>query len=281
MEKRLGKGLAQMIETTAQPNANLVQLRTEQIRPSRYQPRQEIGAESLEELKASIQHKGIIQPIIVRPVAHGTYELVAGERRWRAAQALGIQQIPSIIKALNDQETLEYSIIENVQREGLNPVEEAKAFERLVVEFHYTQEQLALAVGKDRTSISNLLRILKLPDDVQSALQHGMITMGHAKALLGIENRQQQLELFHHAKSKKLSVRELEELVGQWQPKARRRRRPVDPQLKAIEDELRGLLGTKVAIASRQRGGRIVIDYFSTEDLHRILQAVGLRNGAV
>ncbi len=281
MEKRLGKGLAQMIETTAQPNANLVQLRTEQIRPSRYQPRQEIGAESLEELKASIQHKGIIQPIIVRPVAHGTYELVAGERRWRAAQALGIQQIPAIIKALNDQETLEYSIIENVQREGLNPVEEAKAFERLVVEFHYTHEQLALAVGKDRTSISNLLRILKLPDDVQSALQHGIITMGHAKALLGIENRQQQLELFHHAKSKKLSVRELEELVGQWQPKARRRRRPVDPQLKAIEDELRGLLGTKVAIASRQRGGRIVIDYFSTEALHRILQAVGLRNGAV
>lgn len=276
MEKRLGKGLAQIIETSMQAGETLVMLRTDQIRPCRYQPRQEIDEATLEELKASIKRRGIMQPIIVRPIAHGIYELVAGERRWRAAQALGIQEIPSIVKALTDQETLECSIIENVQREGLNPLEEATAFTRLVNEFSYTQEQLAEAIGKDRSSVANALRLLKLPEEIRQALRDGRISAGHAKALLGIEPTAKQLELFHQTVSQHLSVRQLEELAGRWQPKAHRRRRGIDPQAKAIESELRQLLGTKVALTSRKRGGRIVIDYFSQEDLTRVLQVLGI-----
>ncbi len=280
MTKRLGKGFAQIVESSVETNPNLVMLQTDQIRPCRYQPRQAIDPEALEELKASIKRRGIIQPIIVRPIAHGTYELVAGERRWRAAQALGIPEIPSLIRAISDEETMEFSLIENLQREDLNPIEEAKAFARLINELGHTQEQLAEAIGKDRTSIANALRLLKLPEEVQQALQDGKITAGHAKALLAVEPTAKQLELFHQALAKALSVRELEQLASQWHPTLHRRRRAQDPQLKAIEDELRQLLGTKVTLTSRKRGGRIVIDYFSSEDLTRLLSVLGVTHGS-
>jgi len=275
MEKRLGKGLAQIIETSAQASPSFVLLRVNQIRPGRYQPRQKIGAAQLEELKASIKRHGIIEPIIVRPVAHGIYELVAGERRWRAAQAIGMQEVPAIIRALGEQETLEFSLVENLQREDLNPLEEAKAYDRLISEFHYTQEQLAESVGKDRATVANRLRLLKLPGEIQAALADGRISEGHAKALLGLEQSVRQLELFQRAVAEKLSVREVEDLVSRWQPKPSRRRGASDPHLKALEDELRQVLGTKVSLISRKKGGRIVIEYFSSEDLTRIMQALG------
>ena len=277
MEKRLGRGLAQIIETTTtQTTQSVTMLRMDQIRPSRYQPREQIRPEELEELQASITRLGIIQPLIVRPIAHGIYELVAGERRWRAARAAGKQEVPVIIKALSDQEAVEHSIIENLQREDLNPIEEARAFGRLIDEFGHTQEQVAESVGKDRSSVANALRLLKLPAEIQDALREGAVSEGHAKILLGVDNPARQLELFHQTTTKKLSVRELEELAARWQPRARRRRRELDPQLKALENELRQALGTRVSLVTRKRGGRIIVDYFSSEDLTRILRALGV-----
>jgi len=277
MEKRLGRGLAQIIETTTtQATQSVTMLRVDQIRPSRYQPREQIRPEELEELQASITRLGIIQPLIVRPIAHGIYELVAGERRWRAARAAGKQEVPVIIKALSDQEAVEHSIIENLQREDLNPIEEARAFGRLIDEFGHTQEQVAESVGKDRSSVANALRLLKLPAEIQDALREGAVSEGHAKILLGVDNPARQLELFHQTTTKKLSVRELEELAARWQPRARRRRRELDPQLKALENELRQALGTRVSLVTRKRGGRIIVDYFSSEDLTRILRALGV-----
>ena len=277
MEKRLGRGLAQIIETTTtQASQHMTMLRVDQIRPSRYQPREHIRPEELAQLQASIKRLGVIQPLIVRPIAPGTYELVAGERRWRAAQAAGKQEVPVIIRALSDQETVEHSIVENLQREDLSPIEEARAFARLIDEFGHTQEQVAESVGKDRSSVANTLRLLKLPPEIQDALREGAISEGHAKILLSIEHPAKQSELFRQTAAKNLSVRELEELAARWQPRARRRRREPDPQLKILEDEIRQVLGTKVSLTSRKRGGRIVIEYFSSEDLTRILRALGV-----
>ena len=274
MERRLGKGLAELIDAAAPAGSGLVQLRVEQIRPGRYQPRQAFDETTLNELKASIKQRGVIQPVVVRPVAHGTYELVAGERRWRAAQALGLPDIPAIIKPLSDQEALESSLIENLQREELNPLEEASAYQRLMEEFGYTQERLAESIGKDRSSVANALRLLRLPDDIQRALREDKLSAGHAKVLVGVEGAVRQLELFRRVTTEHLSVRQLEELAVRWQPKAARRRRGMDPQLKLIEDELRRLLGTKVTLASRRKGGRIIIEYFTVEDFNRIIQAL-------
>lgn len=274
MERRLGKGLAAIIETAPQTGEGLVQLRVEQIHPGRHQPRQAFDEAALSELKASIKQRGVIQPVIVRPVAHETYELVAGERRWRAAQALGLTDIPAIVRPLSDQEAVESSLIENLQREELNPLEEAAAYQRLMEEFAYTQERLAESVGKDRSSVANALRLLRLPEDIQRAVREGKLSAGHAKVLAGVETPARQLELFRRATAGHLSVRQLEDLAGRWQPRAARRRRVADPQLQLIEDELRRLLGTKVTLVSRRKGGRIIIEYFTVEDFNRIIQAL-------
>ena len=277
MTKRLGRGLEEIIGPAPQSASNFVLLKTEQIKPGRFQPRTEISDRGLEELKASIQRQGVIEPIIVRPVAHGTYELVAGERRWRAAQALGMKEVPTLIKSLSDKEALEYSLIENVQRENLNPVEEAKGYARLLDEFGYTQEEIAIAVGKDRTTVANMLRLLKLPADILSGVREGAISMGHAKALLMVDDHAKQLELYRHAtKGGGLSVRQLEALVGTWVPGTRRRGRRVDLALKPLEDELKRALGTKVTLSARKKGGRLIVDYFSSEDLTRIVRLLGV-----
>jgi ParB family chromosome partitioning protein len=277
MTKRLGKGLADIIATTTASSAtNFVALKTDQIREGRFQPRATITEASLEELKASMKRQGLIEPIVVRPVAHGTYEVVAGERRWRAAKALGLAEIPAIIKTLSDQEALEYSLIENIQRENLNPLEEAQGYARLLDAFGYTQEEIAAAVGKDRVTVANLLRLLKLPEEIQQGVRDGALTLGHAKALLSVESRVAQLECYRRTLNEHLSVRQLEALLGSASPARRRRGRRVDPQLQGIEDELRRALGTKVSLLSRKKGGRIIIEYFSPEDLTRILQALGV-----
>ncbi|MBI4342542.1 MAG: ParB/RepB/Spo0J family partition protein [Candidatus Omnitrophica bacterium] len=276
MTRRLGRGLADIIESTPQSAASFVMLRTDQIRPGRFQPRASISEQGLEELKASIKRSGIIEPIIVRPIAHGTYEVVAGERRFRASQAIGIKEVPSIIKTISDKEALEYSLVENIQRENLNPMEEAKGYERLLDEFGYTQEDIASAVGKDRATVANALRLLALPEEIQLGLREGAITAGHAKALLSLEDRTRQLELYRQASGGKLSVRQTEAIAGALVPGKRRRARRVDPQLRPLEDELRRALSTKVSLFARKKGGRIVIEYFSQEDLTRILHAFGV-----
>ncbi len=276
--KRLGRGLADIISSPAPSDgpSSFVMLRTEQIRPGRFQPRGVIKDGGLEELKASIKRSGVIEPVIVRPLAHGTYELVAGERRLKASQAIGIQEVPAIIKTLGDQEALEFSLIENIQREDLNPLEEAKGYARLLDEFGYTQEDIATAVGKDRATIANLLRVLALPDEVQRELAAGKISLGHAKVLLSLADRLRQAELCQAAIAQGWSVRQLEVSTTTLAPRRRRRTRVGDPQLKALEDQLRQRLGTKVTLASRKKGGRIVVEYFSPEDLTRILQAIGV-----
>lgn len=272
--RRLGRGLADIIETNPQTSStpsSFVMLRTDQVRPGRFQPRASINEQGLEELKASIKRSGVIEPIIVRPVAHGTYEVVAGERRLRATQALGIPEVPAIIKTISDKEALEYSLIENIQRENLNAMEEAKGYERLLDEFGYTQEDIASAVGKDRATVANALRLLTLPEEIQRGLRESAITAGHAKALLSIEDRARQLELFRQASGGKLSVRQAEALAGTLSTRRRRVRR-VDPQLRQLEDALRQALSTKVNVFARKTGGRIVIEFFSQEDLTRMLQ---------
>lgn len=274
--KRLGKGLADIIDVAPASGASFVTLRTDQIRFGRFQPRTTISEPALEELKASIRRSGIIEPIVVRPIAHGTYEVVAGERRLRAAQAIGLQDVPVVIKTLTDREALEVSLIENVQRQDLNPLEEAKGYARLLDEFGHTQEEIAAAVGKDRSTIANLLRLLALPEVVQHSLRDGALTLGHAKALLGVTDRAKQLELFRQILSGGLSVRQTEGLAGAARPAKRRRVRQLEAQWLAFERELQQRLGTKVRLLPRAKGGRIVIEYFSPEDFSRILEIVGV-----
>lgn len=276
MTKRLGRGLESIIETSPSQSARFVSVRLDQIRANRFQPRSNFDRGQLDELKASIKKRGVLQPILIRPTGHGIYELVAGERRWRAAQAVGLQEIPAIIKSLEDRDALEYSLIENVQRSDLNPLDEAAAYRRLSEEFGYTQEQIAAGIGKDRATIANLLRLLKLPDSAQKALRDGHITMGHARALLAAEGVAKQETLLKQVIQQQLSVRQLEGMIQRAQPARRKKQRPQDPQAKAFEDQLRQALGTKVSVLSRNKGGRIIIEYYSTEDLNRLLQALGI-----
>ncbi len=284
MSKKLGRGLEELFDSTrgtvAPTSQNFTMIRIEQVRPSRFQPRSEFREEELEELKASIKRQGVLQPVIVRPLAHGTYELVAGERRWRAARAAGLSEVPAIVKTLSDRDALEYSLVENVQRTDLNPIDQARAYRRLADEFGHTQDQIADGVGKDRATVANMLRLLNLPSEAQDALRAGTITMGHARALLGIEGRERQLQLLQQTTQEKLSVRQLEVLVTSAQPGRRRRTPRTDAQLSALEAQLRQVLGTKVNLIARKKGGRIVIEYFSPQDLARILGALGLSTGA-
>lgn len=277
--KRLGRGLADIIESSGQSPESFVRLRIDQIRTGRFQPRTRIDDAALQELKASIQRQGVIEPVIVRPIAHGTYELVAGERRLRASQQLGMSEVPSIIKTLSDKEALECSLVENLQREELSPMDEAKGYEKLLSELGYTQEQIAEAVGKDRATVANVLRLLSLPEDIQQGVGEGTITMGHAKALLSLQDHARQRELYRRIIKEGLSVRQAELIAGGLVQSKRRRLRPADPQVKGLEDELQRAFGTKVRVATRKTGGRIIVEYFSREDLTRILRLVGVSVG--
>ncbi len=289
MSKRLGRGLASLITTGSAASTSAASdnggantfaiVPIDQIRPGRYQPRTAISPEGLEELKSSIKKQGVLEPVLVRPLAHGTYELVAGERRWKAAQALGMKEVPAIIKSLTDQQALECSLIENIQREDLNALEEARGYARLLDEFGYTQEDIASAVGKDRATVANLLRLLKLPPEVQQALADGRISAGHAKVLVSIEQTVRQVELLRLAIKGKLSVRDLEVAAASSAGVRRRAKRAADPQLAVIEQQLRQALGTKVRVIARHRGGRIVVEYFSVDDLTRITQLLRLTAG--
>ena len=277
MTKRMGRGFAEILEGALPASAGIVTVPVSQIKPGRYQPRQDMDEAALAELTHSIKAHGVIQPLIARPIAHGVYELVAGERRWRAAQAAGLTDVPVLVKALTDQETLEYSLIENLQRDDLNPVEEARGYARLIEEFGYSHEQLAERVGKDRSTVANALRLLKLPEEIQRAVRRGALSQGHAKALLGLEDRDRQLALFGKTVAEHLSVRQLEMLVGaSATSRPARRRRINDPHAATLEEALRNKLGTKVTLLGRKKGGRIIVEYFSTEDLSRILELLGV-----
>ncbi len=294
MTKRLGRGLADLIKTSpdqvssntstdaTKSASSFVSLRMDQIRPGRYQPRTEIQDQELTELTASIMRQGVLEPVLVRPLAHGTYELVAGERRWRAAKQAKLKEIPAVIKVLTDQQTLECGLIENIQRNDLNPIDEAKGYERLIEEFEYTQEDVAAAVSKDRSTVTNLLRVLKLPREIQQGLKQEQVSLGHAKVLLGIESPMRQVELFTLCTQQHLSVRQLENLIKTWQEPGKSKKgktKTQDAQIQAVENSLQQSLGTKVNLVSRRKGGRIVIDYYSNEDLSRLIRLLGVNDG--
>lgn len=250
----------------------IVYIKVDNIKASRYQPREGFDEEKQLELAASIREKGVVQPILVRFV-DGQYELVAGERRVRAVKSLGMESIPAIVKETNDPESLELSLIENLQREDLNPMEKARAYQRLMKEFEFTQAQVAQAVGNDQSTIANFLRLLNLPQEVQKEIASGRITTGHAKALLSLKNQTAQIELCQQIIKNGLSVREVETRVSKRDKLALKKefiRR--DSQLVPIEEELQRIVGTKVRIIKSKKGGKLIIEYFSDEDLERILR---------
>lgn len=281
MSKALGKGLSALISERSIDTAavQIVQLDVARIRYNHLQPRSRYAQASLDELKASIRDQGILQPILVRANQDGGYEVVAGERRLRAVQELQMTQIPAIVKDLTDQEALVIALVENIQREQLNPIEEAEAFQKLISEFSYTQESVALAVGKDRSTITNFIRLLRLPDLVKDAVSGGEITVGHARALLGLERESEQIDLLGQIVKKSLSVRDVEKLVKRYQsgpqPKAGGPKVKA-PDIIAVEDGLQKILGTKVAIDRKGRGegGSITIDFYSDEDLNRVVKVI-------
>jgi ParB family chromosome partitioning protein len=275
----LGRGLDALIGAATQVDAdstrdkkNLRALPIEQIQRSPYQPRTHFDAESLQDLAESIQAQGILQPIVVRPVAGG-YELVAGERRWRAAQLAGLQEIPAVIKDLSDEAAAAIALIENIQREDLNPLEEAVAMQRLVNEFGMTHQQVAQSVGRSRVGVSNMLRLLELSEPLKKWLLEGKLDMGHARALLGLPAARQ-LELAKLAVAKGLSVRAVEQLAqASAKPKAGAAKGRKDPDIARLEQTLADQLGARVEIQhSRNRKGKLLIHYSNVEQLQGILK---------
>ncbi len=251
----------------------------EEISPSRYQPRKGFDAAKLDELAASIKEKGIIEPLIVRKGERG-YELIVGERRWRAAQRAGLREVPVIVREVSTGEALELALIENLQREDLNPLEEAEAYKRLMEEFHYTQEELAKRIGKDRTTVANAVRLLKLPQEIKAYLADETISSGHARAFLGLDTPEEQKAACAKVIKKALSVRETERLVKRVHAQRSKRDAAIKPgsdeelHLGYLEEMLRKFLGTKVRIPKRGRRGRIEIEFYSEEDLERIVEII-------
>lgn len=279
----LGRGLSALIpdvkigETVVEKTGEILEIELSNIRQNKYQPRLNFKDETQKELIASIQEKGLIQPIIVRKIEDG-YELIAGERRFRAAKSLGFEKIPAIIKSVSDEEALELSLIENIQREDLSPIEEAKAYERLTSVFNLTQDDIAKKVGKDRTTIANSIRLLKLPEDIQEKLSSGEISVGHAKVLLGLENPSDQRKIADQIIKDGLSVRDTEKAVLKIKepPVHKRKMAYKDQQILALEEHIQKVLGTKVTICQGKKKGKIEIEYYSQDDLNRILEFFGV-----
>jgi ParB family chromosome partitioning protein len=270
--KALGKGLSAIIpeETQQALAAEARPIALAEIRPNPFQPRQHV-VEDIAELVASVREKGVIQPVLVRRRRDG-YELVSGERRFRAAQQAGLTQIPAVVRSVDDREMLELALVENLQRKNLNPVEEALAYKRLADEFGLKHEEIAQKVGRDRTTVTNTLRLLELPFKVRDCLAAGQIAAGHARPLLGVTNRRLQVEVCERIVREGLSVRVVERLCGEAKPPARRRA-PVekDVHVRELEDALQEYLGARVRIEPLRSGtGRLVVEYHSDEDLTRL-----------
>jgi len=245
------------------------------IQRGRYQPRVDMHPESLEELADSIRVQGVVQPIVVRPISADKYEIIAGERRWRAAQMAGLQDIPTVIRDVSDRATIAMALIENIQREDLNPMEEAHALKRLIDEFEMTQQQAAEAVGRSRTGVTNLLRLLELTETVKQMVIQGELEMGHARALLALKDGSQ-LEAAKRVASRGMSVRETERLVrkllGDDASKAKKAKPRIDPDIRRLQDDLSNKLGAKVQIQHTSSGkGKLVIRYNSSDELDGIL----------
>lgn len=276
--KALGKGLSALIPEKSTPaqGESVAYLKTSMINDNSLQPRTNYNDEKLHDLMASIKEKGVLQPILVRAKA-GQYEVVAGERRLKAARALDLREVPVIVKDVSDQEAFIIALIENIQREELNPIEEAEAYRKLIEEFGYTQEAVAQSVGKDRSTIANLLRILKLPVEIRKRIYDGDLSVGHARALVSLDSPGERDRLFALTLKKGLSVRELENMVqsnnkgGVRRPKMQAAK---DHEIMALEEDLQKVLGTKVRVLAHKKRGKIVIEYYSLDDLDRVIQLI-------
>jgi ParB family transcriptional regulator, chromosome partitioning protein len=278
--KVLGKGLSALIpgagaEKALTPDGGVTEIKTSLIKDNSLQPRTHYDEAKLAELVASIKEKGILQPILVRKLG-AEYEVIAGERRLRAARALNLESIPAVVKVATDREALVLALVENIQREELNAIEEAQSFRKLIDEFNFSQEDVAKSIGKDRSTVNNLLRLLKLPEEIQKAVFAGQLSTGHARALLAVEDKKLQNKIFNDVITNGLSVREVERLVkavGEDSVLVDKTTKPEpkNQDVASLEEDLQRSLGTKVRVLAKNKKGKIVIEYYSLEDLDRII----------
>ncbi len=276
VKKGLGKGLESLIPiSNIKERSYVTEIDVNKLMPNFYQPRQDFNQEKMDELKESIKAHGIIQPIIVRESTEG-YEIVAGERRLKAAKEIGLKKVPVIIRQFNNLKTFEIALVENIQREDLNPIDQAIAFKRLVDEFNLTHQELAEITGKSRAFITNTIRLLNLDNWVKERVASGKISLGHAKVMLSIEDQQIQQELGQQIIEQNLSVRELERLVTQWSKKSKKMsvQKKIIQKFPELERELIEKLGTKVKIKYNGKRGNLSIDFYSKDDLNRILKFI-------
>jgi ParB family transcriptional regulator, chromosome partitioning protein len=286
--RALGKGLDSLLPRAHAAAEPLVEseggkpreIALELIDRNPYQTRSQVDDERLAELAASITANGVVQPVLVRPLQNGRFQLIAGERRWRASQRAGKTTIPAILRQVSDEQAMEITIVENLQRADLNPMEQARAFERLSREFHMTQEQMAQRTGKDRATVANFLRLLKLPSGVQARVEAGELSFGHARALLAFEHAEEMEKTAQRAVSLSLSVRQLESYVqGLLHPERKERPEakpepPVDPNVREAQVQLQRALGLKVSIEDRNGHGKVIIEYARLEDFDRLLEQI-------
>ncbi|MFL6314077.1 MAG: ParB/RepB/Spo0J family partition protein [Terriglobales bacterium] len=291
--KALGRGLDSLLPSrptispipmpaqAAASAASAQEISIDSIDPNPYQTRRRINEAALEELAESIRASGVVQPVVLRPAANGRFQLVAGERRWHASRRAGKATIPAVVRQISNEQAMEITIIENLQREDLNPVEQARAFERLSREFGLTQEQIAARTGKDRASIANFIRLLKLPEDVQNALEAGALSFGHGKVLLALAGFPEHMErAAREIIEKQLSVRQTEELVARLlnpQVAEQKQEKPTDPNVREAQRSLESSLGVKVEIHDRKGKGKIILKYGSLEDFDRIVEALATK----
>ncbi|MBF0493269.1 MAG: ParB/RepB/Spo0J family partition protein [Deltaproteobacteria bacterium] len=290
-QKALGRGLASLIPSSLEssniPNSILssrsdfnkyFECAVDKIVPNRDQPRKLFNKETLEELSQSIQEKGVLQPLIVRRLENGQFELVAGERRFRASKLVGLSTVPVVVIDREVSESLELALIENIQRQDLNPIEEALAFKQLMDRYHYTQEICAKKVGKERSSVANSIRLLGLPEEIRGMIIESKLSMGHARSLLAIEDIEVQLRIARKISEQGMSVREVEEWVRKLKEGIKLEEGVVikrkDPQFNFIETEVAKVFGTKVKIKTQGKKGKIIVDYYNVEDLDRIFNLI-------
>jgi len=274
MKKGLGKGLGALLGTDEPVSSGVTEVRITDIEPNANQPRKSFDDEKLAALAESIKHHGVVQPLIVQQDGD-SYRIVAGERRWRAARRAGLETVPVIVRDLSDRQVMEVALIENLQREDLNPIEEAEAYEKLISEYGMTQEEVASVVGKSRPAITNSIRLLSLDDEIKSRLISGEISSGHARALLSLDDKDLRRKAMQEIIEKGLSVRETERLIKVLStPKKQKARKVPDAEYQALEERFREVFGTKVMIMNSKKSGKILIEYYSLEELDRIINLV-------
>jgi ParB family chromosome partitioning protein len=274
LRKALGKGLSQLI--SEQAAGSVLEVPLDSIIPNSRQPRSYFDIAALDELADSIREHGILQPLVVRPIQEGRYELIAGERRLRAASIAGLRTVPALVRSADDQKLLELALIENLQREDISAIESARAYQQLVDRFGLTQEEIAKRVGKSRATVANSMRLLKLPEPAQDSIEQGEATEGQLRPILALRDKESQLEAYRHIVDRGLSAREAEDYVRQLQRRKPRTRTPRggdgSVEQSRIEEALRNRLSTSVRLTGTSNSGKIIIDYFSEDDLARILE---------